>query len=43
MKARNTLRERLAVRVLGIVTWILPAQHPAILSLYKVAAEIENP
>lgn len=37
-----TLRERLAIRLLGLATWALPPEHGAILSIHLAADEIER-
>lgn len=41
MKRFLTLRERLAIRILGLATWALPDRHPSIAAIYKAAWDIE--
>lgn len=36
------MRIYVAIKLLALVTWVLPRQHPAILLIYGVAAEIDE-
>lgn len=38
-----TIRERLAIRLLGLVSFVLPADHHALIGFHNLAAEIEHP
>lgn len=38
-----TLREWLAIRLIGLASWALPDGHHALLSCHNLAAEIEHP
>jgi hypothetical protein len=36
------IRKYIAIKLLGFTTWVLPAQHPAILTIYAAAAKIDE-
>lgn len=42
-RARPAWRERLAIRVLGLATFALPAGHPAIGVIHYAAGCVEDP
>lgn len=41
-KSNFSIRERIAMRLLGIATWALPAKHPAVSAVYRAADAVQR-